>query len=173
MLFVATGLPGISTLCPRYQGEKFRSIYRMDAAGSQLHRIASSVAGWWTEKEYEPHTVPETYVRRVAAVWFGSMAALGALGGAVVAMISQLLLRRAAKSDPADSQPRPARGATAAQRFFITLRQFLVRRHPPKEVRIVAVPVPVADVSLERLQAEYAALSAPLPGLPNPKARTQ
>src|SRR4029079_7288187 len=68
--------------------------HRVIASESQLHRVSASLAGWWMGKDYEPHTVPEGQVRRVSAVWFGSMAALGALGGAVVAMISQLLMKR-------------------------------------------------------------------------------
>ena len=151
--------------------------FRRIASDSQLHRIAPPFARWWTGEDYEPHTIPETYVKTVAVVWFGSMAMLGALGGSAIAMVSQLLWKRASKLGLPDEFPGSAAEVIAAkQKFWTSLRRMLVKgkfarvRTKTVEVvkvetqtlhRVVAVPVPVTT-SYEKLKPEYEALSASL-----------
>jgi hypothetical protein len=165
----------------RTQVERQELELRRTTAESQLHRIAVPFARWSTGTEHEPHTIPDTYVRTVALIWFGSMAALGAVGGSVIAMLSQLLMRRAHGVGLPD-KPRlttPKNNIIAVNRLLLTLRQFLARRFSPTRVRIVeviktrreivAVPVPVSGISLEKLKKEFEALSGPLSEEPAPK----
>ena len=102
---------------------------RRVASESQLHRIAVPFARWWTGEHHEPQTISDTYVKTVAVVWFGSMAMLGALGGSVVAMVSQLLRKRASRLGLPDEKPVIDPAVTAAkQKFWTSLRRMLVTR---------------------------------------------
>lgn len=155
---------------------------RKVAAESQLHRIATPFAKWWTGEHYEPHTIPDNYVKSVAVVWFGSMAMLGALGGAGVAMVSQLLRKRA---DGSDQRPQTSPELTAARRkFWTSLRRMLVSRKFRRvrketvevvkvetQTKIVAVPVPTHG-SFHDFKREYAELSQSLPLVPSIETTT-
>ena len=164
------------------QIEKKENDLRNVAAVSQLHRIAPPFARWWTGKEYDPHTIPEAYVRSVAVIWFGSMAVLGAIGGSVVAMVSQLLRRRADKIGAAEhSLPPTSEDKSRKGKLRATLRRMLlswrfsrvktktvevVKTETKTVTKIVAVPVPVAvsgsHDDFGRLKKEYEALAGPL-----------
>jgi hypothetical protein len=152
------------------QVERKEAQYRNATAESQLHRVAATLSGWWTGKEYEPHTVPIAYIGRVSSVWFGSMAALGALGGAVVAMISQLLVKGTEKTSP--SRTERATGGSRFARFLFTLtlmRRLWSRVKIKTAYKFVGVPVPVSGVSLGELQTKFDALQRPLSELPDPR----
>lgn len=149
--------------------------FRRIASDSQLHRIAPAFAQWWTGEHYEPHTIPETYVTTIAAIWFGSMAMLGALGGSVVAMVSQLLRKRASTLGlPDEAAGAAAEVVAAKQKFWTSLRRMLVKRKFARvrtktvevvkvqtQTKFVAVPVPV-NAPFEKFKREYAELSASL-----------
>ena len=65
-----------------------------DAANlSQIHRVASFVFTRTRGETIEPHQVTKPDAKWIAALWFGSVAALGALGGAIIAIVSQLFYR--------------------------------------------------------------------------------
>ena len=131
--------------------------HRTITAESQLHRIASPIMSWWSGTNHEPHTVTDVDVRRVALVWFGSMALLGAWGGAAVAMVSQLLAKGAEGRGSGPAAPASIVGGSRLLRFLVTLR--LLRSIFPRRPRtveviktrreIVAVPVPVSGVFLD------------------------
>ena len=149
---------------------------RRVASDSQLHRIAVPFARWWSGEHYEPHTIPDTYVKTVAVIWFGPMAMLGALGGSVVAMVSQLLRKRASRLGLPDEKPVIDPAVTAAkQKFWTSLRRMLVTRKFRRvrtqtveivkvetQTKVVAVPIPT-NGSFNDFKREYAELSALLP----------
>jgi len=148
---------------------------RRVASDSQLHRIAPPFARWWTGEHYDPHTIPDTYVKTVAVVWFGSMAMLGALGGSVVAMVSQLLRKRASRLGLPAEAPAPDPAVVAAkQKFWTSLRRMLVKRKFRRvrtrtvevvkvetQTKFVAVPIP-SNGSIHDFKREFAELSASL-----------
>jgi len=143
------------------------SEYRRTAAESQLHRIATPFARLWTGVHYEPHTIPETYVRTISVIWFGSMAILGAIGGAVVAMVSQLLRRRANRIGIPEGARAQTPDVIAKRKFWTSLRRMLVSGKfsrtktktvevvkVERETKLVAVPVPV-NKPFEEIRQEY------------------
>ncbi|MDX2157843.1 MAG: hypothetical protein SFW09_15195 [Hyphomicrobiaceae bacterium] len=148
------------------------------AASSQIHRIAAPVSSWITGTIAEPHTVAQSYVRGVALVWFGSLAALGAIGGAVIAMVSQLLRKRADTENV--EQPRNDQRQPRLLQYLAALRDYRTAKPIIKEVEvirtkreIVAVPVPVTDFTLEKFQKEFADLSRPLSGVLTEPGKTK
>ena len=145
------------------------------ASGSQLHRLAVPLTRLWTGEEYSPETIPETAVKIVSVIWFGSMAALGAIGGSVIAMVSQLLRKRASRQGAFNMPTVLLSDAGAARRrFWQTLRRMLVQwrfyRVKTKKVEVVkvepvreiiAVPIP-ASFPYEKFKKEYEQLNVPL-----------
>jgi hypothetical protein len=94
------------------------------------------------------------------------MAALGALGGSVVAMVSQLLVKRAHVPPAAPVAPvSRGQGLRPFDRLVVTLRHFLSRRLSKVRVKtveivktrreVVAVPIPVDGMPLDKLQKEF------------------